>query len=116
MPFTRQVSMKCYRTDQDLFDEYLLDPRCFQWIGGADCPQSADAARRAQMAMLKNQRVRDNALHLKPHFRQPGTAAAPGRIRDPKWKPRPVPSVKISGSPAWVRDDVHPVILSSCQD
>ena len=47
----------------------------------------------------------------KPHLRQPGTAVAPGRIRDPKWKQRPVPSVKISASPAWVRDDVHPVMI-----
>lgn len=28
-----------------------LVPRCFQWIGGADCPQYADAASRAFSAI-----------------------------------------------------------------
>jgi len=57
-------------------------------------------------------RLRDKPLHLKPHLRQTGTAAAPGRIRNPKWKSRPVPAVKISGSPAWVRDGVD---LADCR-
>ena len=44
-----------WREDQENRSFVILKKRilrCFQWIGGADCPQYADAARRAQFTVV----------------------------------------------------------------